>query len=299
MSHRFSPASQTNSDTIMRCMPPDKVAINRHAHILKLPMELLIVISHLVKVSDNTEITVFKNRYQTLNHLSLVHRKLWKACLAAGLYDHVAPKCKIYKPSVELSHPLFQTDAGSLKSLGIDLENMEIWPLFEVIMKEFPQIEELTFTGKLNHNAETFRKSGLGKRVQQFKGMSLRLSNACFNFYVYGFFESLPRENIRQLDFASSQFSQSFNNCLLITKPLFPNLKRIKYRCAHRGNVKTALYFADLMLTGCEITHFEVQYDSGLYCCGEPDHKSGWEYENRKRLMVTENPKYSKSKLRF
>ena len=131
----------------MRCMPSDETARNRHAHILKLPMELLITISHLVKVSENTEITVFRKRYRTLNRLSLVHRKLWKACLAAGLYDHVAPKCK---PSVKISHPLFQTDAGSLKSLGIDLRNMEVWPLCELIMKEFSQIEELTFTGQLN-----------------------------------------------------------------------------------------------------------------------------------------------------
>ena len=125
MTHRLSPASQTNSDTIMRCMPPDKVAINRHAHILKLPMEVLIAICHLVKMSENTGIMIFKNRYQTLNSLSLVHRKLWKACLAADLYDHMASRWKIYKPSVELSHPLFQTDTESHKSLGIDLGNME------------------------------------------------------------------------------------------------------------------------------------------------------------------------------
>lgn len=275
-------------------MPPDEAAIGRHAHILKLPMELLIIISHLVKVSDNTEITVFKNRYQTLNHLSLVHRKLWIACLAAGLYDHVAPKCKIYKPSVELSHPLFH--AGSLKSLGIDVGNMEVWPLYEVIMKEFPQIEELTFTGNLNQTAETFRKSDLGLRVQRLKGISLRLSIVCFNLSCCAFFETLPRENIRELDFASSRLSQSICSYLNITKPLFPNLKKIKYGCTHNGKVDTAHGFADLMLTGCKITHFEVQYDSRLYCWKESGHKSYRGCENLINMTIVESQKYSEIK---
>ena len=276
----------------MKCMPPDEAILNRHAHILKLPMELLIAIANWVKVSKNTEITVFKNRYSTLNRLSIVNRDLRRACLAAGLYDHVAPKCKIYKASVELSHPLFQTDARSLKSLGIDLGNTEAWPLYEVIMKEFPQLEELTFTGNAYLNRKVFRKSSLGKSIQQFKGMSLRLSNAYFNSTSYILFTTLPRENIRQLDFASSQFSESFSVYPPVTKPLFPNLKKIKYRCAYSGNVDTTRIFAEMIITGCTITHFEVQYGSGLYCCGEPDHKRCWEYENRKRLMETENPKY-------
>ena len=105
----------------MKCMPPDEAILNRHAHILKLPMKLLIPIIKWVKMSKNTEITAFKNRYSTLKHLSTVNRHLRRACLAAGLYDHVAPKCRGYKASVEFSHPLFQTDARSLKSLGIDV----------------------------------------------------------------------------------------------------------------------------------------------------------------------------------
>src|SRR5208282_1057185 len=121
--------------------------------------------------------------------------------------------------------------------------------------------------------------------------MSLRLSNDGFNFSFCDFFETLPRENIRQLDFASSQFSKPVDNHLF-TKPIFRNLKKIKYTCVHREKVDTTCYFADLMLTGCEITHFEIQHDSSLYCCGARDHKNVWEYENLRRLMEIENPKY-------
>jgi hypothetical protein len=297
VTHSLSPAKLLRDEfhfAVMKLMPPGDGDSSRHAHILKLPMETLITIACFVKASGNTEITVFKNRCSTLIRLSLVHRKLRKACLAAGLYEHVKPTCKLYKASVELSHPLFQTDVGSLKSLRIDLGNMEAWPLYEVVMNEFPRLEELTFTGNANHNARALGKSGNFVGIQQFKGMSLCVSNACFNSMGY-IITTLQRENIRQLEFVSSEFSYLFDVGEFVTKPLFPNLKKIKYCCVSHGcvNTNTVFHFANKILEGCAITHFEVQYGSGLYCCGERDHKSGWEYDDRKKLMESENLKYS------
>ena len=132
-------------------MPPDNAVINVNAHILKLPAEILIEIAKLVKHFPDQDLDIFNRKYRNLYSLSRVHRKLREACLGAGLYDSVTPKCIQCKLSAELGHGLFRTDETSLRSLGIDLKNTEVWPLYEVIMKLFPYIEELSFTGNMHH----------------------------------------------------------------------------------------------------------------------------------------------------
>jgi len=68
-------------------MPPDKSTANINAHILKLPLEILIDIAKLVKQFPDPELTIFKRKYLVLYRLSLLHRKLREACLGAGLYE--------------------------------------------------------------------------------------------------------------------------------------------------------------------------------------------------------------------
>jgi hypothetical protein len=276
-------------------MPLDNAVINVNAHILKLPVEILIDIAKLVKHFPDQGWNIFKRKYRNLFSLSQVHRKLREACLGAGLFDSVTPKCIQYKLSAELGHVLFRTDETSLRSLGIDLKNTEVWPLCDVIMKLFPYVEELSFTGNMRHyGAELFEKSVLGSKVTNFGGPRLRLWNCCFTPTHYRFFLMLPRENITQLDFDSSLFQDSFGSYTsIISRPIFPNLKKVRFHNASTKSTYTANTLAEHFLKGCKITHFEIHYNLILQCCGEKDHKSGWKYEQKKIFMEKQNLQYT------
>lgn len=292
-SHRLTTAN--SHFFTVKYMPSVPADINQHVHILKLPMELLIKIAELVKGLESEEITVFKTKYRQLKWIALVHRKLRTACLAAGLYDRVAPHCKLYKPSIELSHPLFQAGKGLLKSLGIDLENMEAWPVCEVIMEQFPNLEELSFTGKhLSQKEYSFAQSRLASRIQQFKGTSLILRDTTFMSTLSDIYLSrIVRERIIQLDFDGSQFSWQYQwSRTTELKPLFPNLKKVKFRGSYGAKDFTMADFPKFVLDGCQITHLEVIYNSGPHCCGEYDHKRSREYDHKKKLMKIENSQY-------
>lgn len=235
-----------------------------HGHpapsLFKLPQELLILIASFV---CDREITSFRTPFLELSALSKVNKRLYVVCMMAGLYWRIWPTCKQFKRSVALTHPSFGSNAQSVRSLGIDLDNTEAWPLCLMVMEIFPDLDELCFTGMKMLEGRTVRffGSNLATKITQFKGTSLVFRKTSLRAELL---KLIPRHNITSLCFNESQLPSHEQYWATVPKPIFPNLKKVKFVGDTISKYwflkETASMFKKLFLDGSQLTHFEISY---------------------------------------
>ena len=244
--------------------------------LLSLPLEILVLIARcLVETAaaeENYDINLFKRQYFTvLSSLSSTHSYLRSACIDAGLLKNITPT-----PAHLNIRRLRNSQATSrLSSLGIDLESPEVWHLCANILQHHPNLNELRLLGNLGHRAFTFAKSTLRFQLALFNGASLILRGTRFTPMSIWVLSKLKSDTITSLFFDRSELE--FDNVEdydpRLRRPLFPNLKRVKYAGAmvsendYRPHFIDA--FAHAFLSGCRLTHFEMSYGFDPFCSGE------------------------------
>jgi hypothetical protein len=120
--------------------------------LMALPVEILLMIPRLVleAVERDCGMRLFKNQqYSALAALSATHSFFREACIAVGLLSHITPKSVTIKGQVNFQPSFIQVQIfPPLTSLGIDLENPEVWPLCMDILSFCPDLKEICLIGK-------------------------------------------------------------------------------------------------------------------------------------------------------
>ena len=248
--------------------------------LLSFPLEILVLIARcLVETAAGEEkydISLFKRQHFTiLSSLSSTHSYLRCACIDAGLLNNVTPIRTHFAndSNVRLLHQSQVT--SRLSSLGIDLASPEVWPLCANILQQHPNLNELRLLGNVGYRASTFAKSTLGLGLALFNGVSLILRGAQFTPTSISLLSKLKSDTITSLFFDRSelQFDEFQDYDPRLRRPLFPNLRKVKYTGAkvsgngYRPDFVDA--FAHVFLGGCQLTHFELSYGFEPYCSGE------------------------------
>jgi hypothetical protein len=141
-------------------------------------------------------------------------------------------------------------------------------------MKQFPDLDELHLIGSSTTHSLVFGGSDLSHRLSLFKGTSLTLRSACFMRPSLAFLKQIGFETVTSLNFHESKirFKHIVNDNHSLA-PIFPNLKKVKFIGTPVSSDQYQVYvfehFADLFLVGCQLTHFEISYGFGPFCCGK------------------------------
>ena len=245
--------------------------------LLDLPTELIIEIAtQVISVSQkqiDTDFTLFGHNNRALVSLSSVNRELRDICFAVGLFLTVEPtlRHKQLKPSLLIGGPVYrQPPTANVKTLVVDVSQKELWPMYWQVLALFPRIEELRFVQR--RCPPRVWSEYIIRSIGSFRGKSL----------VFSEWEMSPNwpkvdtmlSTIRREAITSVFIDRSvlyFGNRTESRRPLFPNLRRVKYSGAlkqwsYSENDDSACCLMPLM-KGTTMTHFEICYKAFPYCC--------------------------------
>jgi hypothetical protein len=277
--------------------------------ILLLPPELLLSIArHLFDSRTEYWSTVLtKPNISSLLALSQTHSALRAACIAGGMFSRVRPAMRFgpqhfikdYKQFERLFRQVYSRPRVS--SLSINLSNSRSWSLCAHIMEEFPDLEELVFTGWALRTTEKFVCGELGQRCALFKGKSLILRHARFTESCFPVLRKVRRNSIVSLRVEESLIH---NNRSARGRPstFLQNLRNVKL--IGLMDNRTAETLANLFIPGSRIANFEMGY--GVKLCLSSERKGkrnlqkerrslngNWEYTTMRRVILQSLRKYS------
>jgi hypothetical protein len=250
------------------------IATGARFSLLDLPTELLIEIAtQVISVSQKHDFTLFGRNTGALVSLSCVNRELRDICFAVGLFLTVEPTLqhKQLKPSLLIGGPVYcQPRTANVKTLVVDVSQKELWPMYWQVLALFPRIEELRFVQRICPPTDRVWSEYIISSIESFRGKSLVFSG-------WEMSANCPRvdtmlSNIRREAITSVFIDRSvlfFETYRTSRRPLFPNLRRVKYsggKWSRAENYDSPRRLMPLM-KGTTMTHFEICYKDFPYCC--------------------------------
>jgi hypothetical protein len=276
----------------------NEISTRQECYFLRLPPELLVRIACLLV--SKTPLTVLPDDdYSSLIPFSSSQPYLREVSFRAGLFRQICPKSNFdgygkFGDSLNIHR---------ITSLSVDLGNQGVWPFCALVMKSQPDLNELCIIGETSDRTVEFCASDLAKRLAQFKGRSMVFRKASFETRSLAVLAGIGgRETVTSLFFDRSRLH--FNTATdpltgIITVPLFPSVKRIKYVEAPcvpllRTNAES---FVNLFMTDCPLTHFEISFEVPACCSGPTDNWQDPKFQKKVEQIVEANwSQYSTSK---
>ena len=252
----------------------NEISTRQECYFLGLPPELLVIIARFLV--SKTRLTVLPgDDYSSLIRFSSSQSHLREVSFSAGLFRQICPKSN-FERFREFGDSL---NIRCITSLSVDLGNQGVWRFCAHVMKSQPDLNELCIIGETSDRTAQFCASDLAKRFAQFKGRSMVFRKASFETRSLAVLAGIGgRGTVTSLFFDRSRLH--FNTATdpltgIITVPLFPSVKRIKYVEAPcvpllETNVES---FVDLFMTDCPLTHFEIAFEVPACCSGPTDNQ--------------------------
>ena len=304
--------------------------LSSQLNLLQLPPEILMMIARFL-ISPCPQQYYDTSIYRlddvtSLCSLSRVHSRLRWICVASGLFLRVFPRnTEAFRVAdyTSLSCPIFP---AGLSSLGINLGEPDLWKTCGIVMKRFPDLNELSLSGRIDATlVQEFCDSELGSSFTEFGGSSLILKHVYFDDSTICVLLKLKRQTVTKLQLDQCELRISFRGAFFWgpiafdwTTPLCPNVQAIGYcyvGVLHTNgeySVSSPFGFAYLFLQyASKIQHIEVSYgyrpqlfeDRKLVGIDEDrsydemDQNANWAYETSRRLILETLVRYARDSL--